>query len=125
MKKTLASIIIATVAFTTTPVQGAESIAITSVQNTETSSYIIFTDNTGYYIEGYNTEADNLYLLSGIVTEVECNSDYDTVTMEDMSGNLFQWFADCNDWKEADNVTCIMDNNGTETNTDDMVIGTL
>lgn len=125
MKKTLVSIIIATVALTTTPVQGAESIAITSVQNTETGSYINFTDGTGYYIEGYNTEADNLYLLSGIVTEVECNSDYDMVTMEDMNGNLFQWFTDCGDWKESDAVTCIIDSNGTENNIDDMTIGTL
>lgn len=125
MKKTLASIIIATVAFTTTPVYATEPITITSVQNTETGSYINFTDGTGYYIEGYNTEVNNLYLLTGIVTEVEHNSDYDTVTMEDMSGNLFQWFTDCGDWTISNTVTCIMDNNGTKNNTDDMVIGTL
>lgn len=129
MTKTTKTIVTAIVVTTTlfsscTPVSARE---ITSVNRTETGTLYGFSDGTGYYtedIEGIST-LDNLYPLTGIVTEIEYDvePEVDLVTITCSNGNLFSWYADSSDcWMLNDLASCIMDNKGTEYVTDDEVL---
>ena len=100
MTKTTKTIVTAIVVTTTlfsscTPVSARE---ITSVNRTETGTLYGFSDGTGYYtedIEGIST-LDNLYPLTGIVTEIEYDvePEVDLVTITCSNGNMFSWYAD-------------------------------
>ncbi|MBS4902401.1 MAG: hypothetical protein KHZ96_07955 [Coprobacillus sp.] len=65
------------------------------------------------------TPNNNLYTLQATVTEI--NHTTDTVTVEDMSGNLWS-FTGVEDWQVNDGCTLIMDSNGTENVTDDKIL---
>ena len=66
---------------------------------------------------------DNLYPLTGIVTEVEHMEDTDLVTMTTANGNQFSFYADVEDcWMLNDLASCIMNSNGTEIVYDDEVV---
>ncbi len=51
----------------------------------------------------------------------ELDKETDTVTMVDSNGNLWE-MGGCEDWFVGDGCACIMDNNGTETIYDDVVV---
>lgn len=128
MTKTTKTIVTAIVVTTTlfsscTPVSARE---ITSVNRTETGTLYGFSDGTGYYtedIEGINT-LDNLYPLTGIVTEIEYDvePEVDLVTITCSNGNLFSWYADAGDYEINDLASCIMNSKGTKYVTDDEVL---
>lgn len=128
MTKTTKTIVTAIVVTTTlfsscTPVSARE---ITSVNRTETGTLYGFSDGTGYYtedIEGIST-LDNLYPLTGIVTEIkyDIEPEVDLVTITCSNGNMFSWYADAGDYEINDLASCIMDNKGTEYVTDDEVL---
>lgn len=67
---------------------------------------------------------DDLYPLTGIVTEVhEVDKDTDLVTMTTANGNQFAWYADAEDcWSINDLASCIMNSNGTEIVYDDEIV---
>lgn len=127
MTKTTKTIVTAIVVTTTlfsscTPVSARE---ITSVNRTEGTLYG-FNDGTGYYtedIEGIST-LDNLYPLTGIVTEIEYDvePEVDLVTITCSNGNMFSWYADAGDYEINDLASCIMDSKGTKYVTDDEVL---
>lgn len=127
MTKTTKTIMIAVVTTTLfsscTPVSARE---ITSVNRTETGTLYGFSDGTGYYtedIEGIST-IDNLYPLTGIVTEIEYDvePEVDLVTITCSNGNMFSWYADAGDYEINDLASCIMDSKGTKYVTDDKVL---
>lgn len=127
MTKTTKTIMIAVVTTTLfsgcTPVSARE---ITSVNRTETGTLYGFSDGTGYYtedIEGIST-IDNLYPLTGIVTEIEYDvePEVDLVTITCSNGNMFSWYADAGDYEINDLASCIMDSKGTKYVTDDEVL---
>ena len=127
MTKTTKTIMIAVVTTTLfsscTPVSARE---ITSVNRTETGTLYGFSDGTGYYtddIEGIST-LDNLYPLTGIVTEIEYDvePEVDLVTTTCSNGNMFSWYADAGDYEINDLASCIMDSKGTKYVTDDEVL---
>lgn len=127
MTKTTKTIMIAVVTTTLfsscTPVSARE---ITSVNRTETGTLYGFSDGTGYYtedIEGIST-LDNLYPLTGIVTEIEYDvePEVDLVTITCSNGNMFSWYADAEDYEINDLASCIMDSKGTKYVTDDEVL---
>lgn len=73
-----------------------------------------------------NSLNKTFYPLTGIVTSVTPN-DSDTrsevITFTCSNGNMFSFTAPTTDcWEEADLVSCIMNNKGTETVYDDEVI---
>lgn len=127
MTKTTKTIMIAVVTTTLfsscTPVSARE---ITSVNRTETGTLYGFSDGTGYYtdeIEGIST-IDNLYPLTGIVTEIkyDIEPEVDLVTITCSNGNMFSWYADAGDYEINDLASCIMDSKGTKYVTDDEVL---
>lgn len=129
MTKTTKTIVTAIVVTTTlfsscTPVSARE---ITSVNRTETGTLYGFSDGTGYYtedIEGIST-LDNLYPLTGIVTEINYSvePEIDEVTITCANGNKFSWYADSSDcWELYDLASCIMDSKGTKYVDDDEVL---
>lgn len=127
MTKTTKTIMIAVVTTTLfsscTPVSARK---ITSVNRTETGTLYGFSDGTGYYtedIEGIST-IDNLYPLTGIVTEIEYDvePEVDLVTITCSNGNMFSWYADAGDYEINDLASCIMDSKGTKYVTDDEVL---
>lgn len=127
MTKTTKTIMIAVVTTTLfsscTPVSARE---ITSVNRTETGTLYGFSDGTGYYtedIEGIST-LDNLYPLTGIVTEIkyDIEPEVDLVTITCSNGNMFSWYADAGDYEVSDLVSCLMDSKGTKYVTDDEVL---
>lgn len=127
MTKTTKTIMIAVVTTTLfsscTPVSARE---ITSVNRTETGTLYGFSDGTGYYtedIEGIST-LDNLYPLTGIVTEIkyDIEPEMDLVTITCSNGNMFSWYADAGDYEINDLASCIMDSKGTKYVTDDEVL---
>ena len=62
---------------------------------------------------------ENLYPLCGTVVDVDY---YDnTVVFQTANGNRFQFYG-CEDWEEGDTAAAIMDNNGTETVYDDIIM---
>lgn len=127
MTKTTKTIMIAVVTTTLfsscTPVSARE---ITSVNRTETGTLYGFSDGTGYYtedIEGIST-IDNLYPLTGIVTEIEYDvePEVDLVTITCSNGNMFSWYADAGNYEVNDLVSCLMDSKGTKYVYDDEVL---
>ena len=128
MTKTTKTIVTAIVVTTTlfsscTPVSARE---ITSVNRTETGTLYGFSDGTGYYtedIEGIST-LDNLYPLTGIVTEIkyDVEPEADLVTITCSNGNMFSWYADAGDYEVNDLASCIMDSKGTKYVYDDEVL---
>lgn len=73
-----------------------------------------------------NSLNKTFYPLTGIVTSVTPD-DFDTrsevITFTCSNGNMFSFTAPITDcWEEADLVSCIMNNKGTETVYDDEVI---
>ena len=127
MTKTTKTIMIAVVTTTLfsscTPVSARE---ITSVNRTETGTLYGFSDGTGYYtedIEGIST-LDNLYPLTGIVTEIkyDIEPEMDLITITCSNGNMFSWYADAGDYEINDLASCIMDSKGTKYVTDDEVL---
>ena len=127
MTKTTKTIMIAVVTTTLfsscTPVSARE---ITSVNRTETGTLYGFSDGTGYYtedIEGIST-IDNLYPLTGIVTEIkyDIEPEVDLVTITCSNGNMFSWYTDTGDYEINDLASCIMDSKGTKYVTDDEVL---
>ena len=86
----------------------------------DNSCFFSFDSNvSGYYLEN----ANHLYPLTGIVTEVEvAESDIYIITATTGNGNQFSWLTvDC-DWDINDLASMIMDSKGTETVLDDAVI---
>lgn len=86
----------------------------------DNSCFFNFDSNvSGYYLEN----ANHLYPLTGIVTEVEeTEEDNYIVTVTTGNGNQFSWLTvDC-DWYVNDIASMIMDGKGTETVIDDSVI---
>lgn len=86
----------------------------------DNSCFFNFDSNvSGYYLEN----ANHLYPLTGIVTEVEeTEEDNYIVTVTTGNGNQFSWLTvDC-DWYVNDLASMIMDGKGTETVVDDSVI---
>ena len=67
---------------------------------------------------------DNLYPLTGIVTEIEYDvePEVDLVTITCSNGNMFSWYADAGDYEINDLASCIMDSKGTKYVTDDEVL---
>lgn len=65
------------------------------------------------------TPNNNLYPLQTTVTEI--NYSTDTVTVIDPSGNLWS-FTGIEDWQVNDSCILIMDSNGTEDMTDDIIL---
>lgn len=62
---------------------------------------------------------ENLYPLCGTVVDVDY---YDnTVVFQTANGNRFQFYG-CEDWEEGGTAAAIMDNNGTETVYDDIIM---
>lgn len=130
MTKITKTIVTAIVVTTTTlflsctPVSARE---ITSVNRTETGTLYDFSDGTGYYteeIEGIST-LDNLYPLTGIVTDIHSGEDpeVDLITITCSNGNMFSWYADSSDcWEINDIASCLMDSKGTKYVTDDEVL---
>ena len=122
MTKTTKTIVTAIVVTTTlfsscTPVSARE---ITS------GTLYGFSDGTGYYtddIEGIST-LDNLYPLTGIVTEIEYDvePEVDLVTTTCSNGNMFSWYADTGNYEINDLASCIMDSKGTKYVDDDEVL---
>lgn len=127
MTKTTKTIMIAVVTTTLfsscTPVSARE---ITSVNRTETGTLYGFSDGTGYYTEdiGGISTLDNLYPLTGIVTEIkyDIEPEVDLVTITCSNGNMFSWYADAGDYEINDLASCIMDSKGTKYVTDDEVL---
>lgn len=106
-----------------TPVSARE---ITSVNRTETGTLYGFSDGTGYYtdeIEGIST-LDNLYPLTGIVTEIkyDIEPEMDLITITCSNGNMFSWYADTGNYEINDLASCIMDSKGTKYVDDDEVL---
>lgn len=65
------------------------------------------------------TNANSQYAKSGIVTRVDRKTD--TVTFADPSGN--EWsFAGTEDWMVGDYIAAVMDDNGTESILDDIIV---
>ena len=103
---------------------------ITSIETTETGALYTFTDGTGYYQEESGNEipqlsnVNNLYPLTGIVTEIEYDvePEVDLVTITCSNGNMFSWYADTGDYEINDLASCIMDSKGTKYVTDDEVL---
>ena len=103
-----------------------DSVSIEYVSPSKYGSYIVFSDHTGYYLEGkYNVTENDLYLLTGTIISVvyDVENDCDIVTMESNNGNIYTFFTDVGDYKTADHATCIIEKNATGNN--DNVIGTL
>ncbi len=74
-----------------------------------------------------NSLNKTFYPLTGIVTSVITDTSSDTrtdiITFTCSNGNMFSFTAPTTDcWEEADLVSCIMNNKGTETIYDDEVI---
>ena len=65
------------------------------------------------------TATGNVYPLTGIVTETDEKTD--TVHWSD--GNNEWYFYGIEDWMEGDGISVIMCDNGTETVTDDYMVG--
>lgn len=122
--KTIMIAVVTTTLFSScTPVSARE---ITSVNRTETGTLYGFSDGTGYYtedIEGIST-LDNLYPLTGIVTEIEYDvePEVDLVTITCSNGNMFSWYADAGNYEVNDLVSCLMNSKGTKYVTDDEVL---
>lgn len=72
------------------------------------------------------TVNENLYPLTGIVTDIDTYEEYDVVTIVCGNGNMFQFSAPTTDcWDLYDLATCIMNNNGTDYVEDDQVLSAL
>ena len=72
-----------------------------------------------------NSVNKTFYPLTGIVTSVTPDDDTrsEVITFTCSNGNMFSFTAPTTDcWEEADLVSCIMNNKGTETVYDDEVI---
>lgn len=72
-----------------------------------------------------NSIDGNYYPLTGIVTSVTPDDDTrsEVITFTCSNGNMFSFTAPTTDcWEEADLVSCIMNNKGTETVYDDEVV---
>ena len=130
MKKKIATILTVAVIGATAFTFCASAVAaseINSIKTTETGTLYTFTDGTGYYteeIEGINT-LDNLYPLTGIVTEINYSvePEIDEVTITCANGNKFSWYADSSDcWEINDLASCIMDSKETAIVYDDEVL---
>lgn len=67
----------------------------------------------------FQSQQSNLYPLQTTVTEI--NYSTDTVTVIDPSGNLWS-FTGIEDWQVNDSCILIMDSNGTEDMTDDIIL---
>lgn len=66
---------------------------------------------------------EDLYPLTGIVTEIEYKEGVDLVTMTCVNGNQFSWYADAEEcWYINDLASCIMNSNGTKIVYDDEVV---
>lgn len=98
-------------------VTGSTAVVSASADN---SCFFSFDSNvSGYYLEN----ANHIYPLTGIVTEVEeAENDSYIVTATTGNGSRFSWVTvDC-DWYVNDLASMIMDSKGTETVIDDAVI---
>ena len=73
-----------------------------------------------------NSLNKTFYPLTGIVTSVtpdDSDTRFEVITFTCSNGNMFSFTAPTTDcWEEADLVSCIMNNKGTETVYDDEVI---
>ena len=61
----------------------------------------------------------NIYPATGKI--IGLNRETDVVTFETFNGHRFQFFG-CEDYSIGDSVSVVMDRNGTETVTDDIVV---
>lgn len=88
---------------------------LTALATLTSTSSAVPTDTT------QNTNTENLYPVSAIVTEI--NEKDDIVTVEDTSGNLWDFYG-VEDWTVGDGCAMIMDDNGTENVEDDRIVST-
>lgn len=65
--------------------------------------------------------ADHTYPLTTIVTEI--NPEIDVVSVTDNNGFVWQFYG-VEDWEEGDICSVIMNDNGTETILDDIIVTT-
>lgn len=76
-----------------------------------------------------NSVDGSYYPLTGIVTSVtpdDSDTRSEVITFTCSNGNMFSFTAPTTDcWEEADLVSCIMNNKGTETVYDDEVVTTM
>lgn len=80
-------------------------------------------DNSNNNVSDTNlVYADNLYILKTSVMEVNDKSDVITVITD--LGEMYQ-FYDVDDWQINDKCLLIMDNNGTDNVTDDIIVKTV
>ena len=63
--------------------------------------------------------ASHIRPLCGIVIEV--NYEYNYIAIEDFTGNVWEWEG-VEDWQEGDIAAMIMDDNGTESIFDDIIL---
>lgn len=79
---------------------------------------IVISVMTGFYI-GKNTQKDELYSLTTVVTDI--NEETDTVLTQDANG--FVWcFYGVEDWCIGDIASCVMNTKGTQKIFDDEII---
>ena len=68
-------------------------------------------------------ETPDVYPQTFIATKVEwVSEETQLVTIESVTGFVYQFYSDAGDWTPGDLVACIMDRNGTPEITDDVVI---
>lgn len=80
---------------------------------------ILVTGLIGIACQPPQTNANSQYAKSGIVTRVDRKTD--TVTFVDPSGN--EWsFAGTEDWMVGDHIAAVMDDNGTTSILDDIIV---
>lgn len=89
----------------------------------ECTDILVSVTATGLITSMLSTEtepaANNLYSLTGIVREV--NYDTDIVSVEDYNGNIWQFYG-CEDWMPNDCCSMIMDSKGTSNVEDDKIV---
>lgn len=84
----------------------------------------VFADAEAYATENARS-TDGLYPQTFIVVEVEpvATAETQLVTIETVTGFLYQFYSDAGDWIPGDLCACILDDNGTPEITDDIILG--
>ena len=80
--------------------------------------------DAGAYAEEPVDRTEGLYPQTFIVTAVtpEAPTETQLVTIETVTGFMYEFYSDAGDWMPGDLCACIMDDNGTPEIIDDMVI---
>lgn len=86
------------------------------------ASALILSPLKGISSEATAPESEAFYPQTFIVTEVAESGESQLVTIETVTGFLYQFESDAGDWTPGDLCACIMNDNGTPEITDDIVI---